>query len=73
MLQQVLKEMYIDPELLEALDEDDKETLFCLMKAEQIKRRAEQIQKWQDWDAVETLKANTNKVPSRPQKKSNIL
>lgn len=69
MLEQVLKEMYIDPELLEALDEDDKETLLCLMKSEQIKRRAQQIQKWKEWDAEEALKIDTNKLPYRPQKK----
>lgn len=43
MLQHVLRDMYIDPELLNGLEEFEKETLFCCMRAEQIKR-------WKQWD-----------------------
>ncbi len=64
MLQQILKDMYIEPELLSELSEDQKQMLF-------LKMREEQIRRWKEIDQKE--EKNNNKVPKQKAGMSRVL
>lgn len=66
MLQQILKDMYIDPDVLDALNEDQKKTLFLKMRQEQVRRWEEQEEKLEreggDAKRTKPKKANSKNV-----------
>nr|XP_057943654.1 SH2 domain-containing protein 4A isoform X2 [Doryrhamphus excisus] len=68
MLQQILNDMYIDPDVLEALNDDQKKTLFLKMRQEQVRRWKEREEKVEkeggdaEYKRTKPRKANSKNV-----------
>ncbi|XP_063915927.1 SH2 domain-containing protein 4A-like isoform X2 [Zophobas morio] len=65
MLQQILRDMYVDPDILAELDEQQKQTLFCKMREEQVRR-------WKVWNDKLGDEPHMNR-PSSKKKKVSFL
>nr|XP_020454329.1 SH2 domain-containing protein 4A-like isoform X2 [Monopterus albus] len=65
MLKQILNDMYVDPDVLNALNEDQKKTLFLKMRQEQVKRykeREEKLERDSVDNQTKSNKANCKRV-----------
>ncbi|KAF7661354.1 hypothetical protein LDENG_00263270 [Lucifuga dentata] len=65
MLQQILKDMYIDPDVLDALNEDQKKTLFLKMRQEQVRRWKEREEKLEREGGNESKRTKPKKAGSK--------
>ncbi|KAK5599097.1 hypothetical protein CRENBAI_026095 [Crenichthys baileyi] len=66
MLRQILKDMYIDPDVLEALNEEQRKTLFLKMRQEQVRRWKEREEKLErEGDNIDSKRTTPRKANSK--------
>lgn len=63
MLKQILQDMRVESEILNGLTDTEKQTLFCIMREEQIRR-------WRDWDQEQQQTDNDKKTKSKSHQTS---
>jgi len=66
MLAKILEEMWVEPEVLEALSEDQKRILFCKMREEQVRRWRQREEGAEEKVEEENTTDNSNHL--RPRK-----
>ncbi|KAM4545027.1 uncharacterized protein PAE49_017768 [Odontesthes bonariensis] len=78
MLQQILKDMYIEPDVLDALNEEQKKTLFLKMRQEQVRRWKEREEKLEregrdaESKSAKPRKANSKSVSWLPGRDGDV-